>query len=400
MITSPHKKLKLITIVLLSCFCVSGCWDLTEINSIATPVNIGFELDRDGKINFSTLFSESKVAGESGRIQTTLFVTGASDYSVGLAGRRQMLSLPRIPDWSNVQGIILGENIAQNDLPRVIDFLIRNRRIIPRSEVFVAAGATPAELLDHVYLTSKENIDQLVLINELLTGTYVPVSKDDFIYKLMTPGIEPAVPRLSLIEFPYNPDRLNSEEKKSHIGTTRIILNGMAVFKGSKMVGGLDEYESRGYRWLQPSINRGGLLIIKSPFNSAEDINLEIESFKCKTVPQVNGNNISMLLDIKVRFNFYETTRPGIIFDQHMENALKNAVEVEVSRQIGSCIQKSQTLNSDIPGWGRILESKHPEEWKRLKSNWDNIYPFIKADIRVYADINHTYLSKGTVKLR
>ncbi|NLT20716.1 MAG: hypothetical protein GXY16_06935, partial [Syntrophomonadaceae bacterium] len=279
MITYPDKKLILITIVLLSCFCVSGCWDLTEINSIATPVNIGFELDRDGKINFSTLFSQSKVAGESGRIQTTLFVTGASDYSVSMAGRRQMLFLPRVPDWSNVQGIILGENIAQNGLPRVIDFLIRNRRIIPRSEVFVAAGSTPEELLDHIYLTSKENIDQLILINELLTGTYVPVSKDDFIYKLMTPGIEPAVPRLSLIEFPYNPDRLNSEEKKSHIGTTRIVLNGMAVFKGSKMVGSLDEYESRGYRWLQPSINRGGLLIIKSPFNSAEDINLEIESF-------------------------------------------------------------------------------------------------------------------------
>ncbi|MGI5881182.1 MAG: Ger(x)C family spore germination protein [Syntrophomonadaceae bacterium] len=398
--TFSNKKLILITMAFLSCFFISGCWDSIDINSIATPVNIGIDLDKDGKIAFSTLFSQAQVAEESGNLQSTLFTTEASDYSVSLAARRQMLFLPRVPDWSNVQGVILGENIAQNGLYKTTDFFIRNRRLIPAAEIFIADGSTPGELLDNVCLTGKDSIAQLVRLNELLTGAYVPVSKEAFIYKLMTPGIEPAVPRLSLIESANNSKRLTGEEKNSIIGPKRMVLNGMAVFKGNKMVGNLNEYESRGYRWLNPSINRGGILIIKSPLTPGEYINLGIESFKSKTVPQVNGNNISMLLNIYVRFDFYDSTRPDIVYDQQLENDLRKAVEAEVSRQIRSCIEKSQNLNSDITGWGRILESRHPAEWKRVKSNWDNIYPLIKVDIRVEADINHTYLSKGTVKLR
>lgn len=395
--TSLIKILLLFNMV-LCLFLLSGCWDLREINASAIPVNAGIELGKDNIITFSTLFARTDSSSESGRMQIGNIVTMASDYSVSLAARRQMLSLSKVPEWSHIHGIILGENAARNGLPMITDFIMRNRNITPGTDLFIAAGSSPQDLLAHVYIADND-INKLVQVNELLMGGYVPITMGDFVYKLMTPGIEPAVPQLSLAEVPHMDEYGALEVKhpeKPDNSLKKIILNGTAVFKGDKMVGTLNKDESKGYRWLNPSVKTGGFLTIASPSYPGEYINLEIESFRCKTIPRISNNQINMHLDIEVHINFYETTRPEPVVVREIERA----ANIEIARQIRSCINKSQSLNSDISGWGRILESKHPEQWHNLKSNWDNIYPFIKADIKVNTAINHSYLSKKAVKLR
>lgn len=395
------KKLLIITIILSLLF-NAGCWDLREINESAVPNCIGIDLGENKKINFSTLFIQPMAPGESGSSEIENIVTTTSDYSVAMAARRVLLSLCRVPEWPHAQNMVLGEKLVRNELPIIADFLIRNRNIPPNINLLIALQSPPEEFLAQVNSTTS-NLKQLVVINEHLQGTYVPISLGDYIYKLMTPGIEPAVPQIIMEEIPAVKTAAAGGDKnkeKADNKNKRIVLHGTAVFKGQKMVGSLNETESRGYRWLNSHIRNGGLLLVKDPLQPQDYVALEICNFNSKTTPQLTNNTIKMHITVQARVKFYEATGNTELLTPPMLKKLEEAANQEISRQVKSCINKSQNYNSDILGWGLNLQQYQPDAWKILKKDWNALYPLIEYDVKVKTKITHSYLSNKSFRFR
>ena len=395
-------KKHLLLIIILSLLSATGCWDLREINTSAIPITMGIELSPTQKITFSTLFEQPVKPAEATNSQIKTIVVTASDDSVAMAARRQMLSLSRVSDWEHVQTIVLGDNLVRNDLLRAMDFINRNRNIRPDIPLFVMSGSSPEELLAEMSKLG-DGLKQLIVVNELQLGIYVPATTGEFIYKLMTPGIEATVPQLIIKEVPGNAETGGGGDKNTPAADTMkkvIALQGTAVFKGSKMTGYLDETESRGYRWLNSEIKTGGFLLVKSPLNPQDYVVLEVVRFSSKTRPRLCGNNLKMQLDINAQVDFYEATGPGELLTPAMIKKVEAAANVEIARQIRRCIHKSQNLNSDILGWGLILHEYQPDKWKQLQPVWNELYPFIEADVSVKTVINQTYLSHKSLKFR
>lgn len=395
------KKYLLLAIILLLLFS-TGCWDQREMNDSAVPTTIGIDLGENKKIIFSSLFAEPTQPGESGSQQMKTILTTGSDYSVALAARRVMLSLSRVPELTHVQSLVLGETLARNDLPLAIDFMIRNRNINPDMGLLIALRNHPEEILAQVNSTGS-GLKQLVEVNEFELGIYVPITMGDFTYKLLTPGIEPAVPEIIIEEIPAVKTKAASGDKNgkpTDNKTKRIVLHGTAVFKGDKMLGSLNEIESRGYRWLSSQTKAGGLLVVKYPLNPQDYMVLEIMNFSSKTRPQVSGNIIKMHVDINAQLNFYEQTGSDNMLTPALLKRLEQTANLEIARQINSCIRKSQSLNSDILGWGLLLLEYQPDAWKRLKADWNDIYPAIEFDVKAKTTITHTYLSNKSLQIR
>ncbi len=391
------KKLLLLTIVLFLIF-NAGCWDLREINDSAVPTSLGIDLGENKKINFTTVLAEPKL-GESGISQMkTTFIT-SSDYGVAIAARRGLLSLSKVPAWSHVQNMVLGDTLVRNDLPLIIDFMTRNRNFPQDTNLLIALQNTPEELLAQVSSTGS-GLKQLIMINEFQIGTYTPTTIGDFTYALMTPGIEPAVPQIMLEEIPGSKPGGDKNMKSADNKTKRIVLNGTAVFKGHKMTGSLNEIESRGYRWLNSHTKTGGFLVVKPPHKPQDYVALEVIRFNSKTKPQLNSNNLKMRIEVNAQLAFYEAVDGGELLTPTMRKNLEKTANQEITRQINSCIHQSQHLNSDILGWGLMLQESQPDTWKRLKPEWNDIYPFIDYDIKVKTTISHTYLSNKSLQIR
>ena len=395
------KKVLLLTIVLFLIF-NAGCWDLREINDSAVPTSLGIDLGDNAKINFTTVLAEPTPPGQSGSGQMKTIIPTSSDYSVALAARRVFLSLSRVPDWAHVQNMVLGQNIASNGLPLVMDFMTRNRNFSQDTTLFIAIESPPEKLLAQVSTTGS-GLKQLILGNEFQLGAYTPTTSGDFTYALMTPGIEPAVPQIMLEEIPAsNSGEANGDKnmKKADNKTKRLVLSGTAVFKGHKMTGSLNETESLGYRWLNSHTKTGGFLVLKLPDKPEDYTALEVIRFKSKTSPQLNNDNVKIRIAIDAQLAFYEAVDGGEFLTPKMEKELEKMANQEITRQISSCIHKSQHLNSDIFGWGLMLQETQPDAWKRLKPEWNDVYPFIEFDIKVKTTISHTYLSKKSIQIR
>ncbi|PKM77513.1 MAG: hypothetical protein CVU90_06605 [Firmicutes bacterium HGW-Firmicutes-15] len=375
------RKSLLLIIFIIPLIFISGCWEKREINDTAVTTGFGADLNAQEQISFSVQLAQPTAPGESGTDNSQSKVFTASGTTITEAARKTLLFLPQMPLWSHSNAFIIGEKMARKDVSLMTDFLSRNRNVRPEVIMLVALQTTPGEVLKiplPLRRFSGKNFGNLLKIQETQLGIYVPVTLNDFISKLSIPGVEPAVPQVAIVK----------EEKKE-----KLILQGMAVFKGPQMVGSLNEMESRGYRWLNSTVNHGGIIIIRSPINNEDTITLEINQFQHKTRPQLNQGKLKMEIDVETELVFYEQNGTGELLNLEMSKLMEELARQEIEKEISACIIKSQSLQSDILGWGRSVNRYQPEEWKWLGSEWPSIFPGVESEIRVKTKIIRANLS-------
>lgn len=382
----------LIFIFIIMLLCSTGCWDLQEIGDKAVTTSIGLDLEDSNKLRFSSLYITPTLPGETTSVlQSKPTLTVTSDYSGAMAARRILLSLSRIPEYAHIRSIIICDDLVKNNLPLAIDFLTRNRNFSPETTLMVSVGSHPEQILALANNTDRI-LKQLVTVNEIQLGIYVRVTVNDFTYRLLTPGIEPTVPQITIeAAKPGNETASAGDKTEDPSGNSKkLVLRGTAVFKKDKKIGDLNEYESRGFRWLNSRSKTGGLLLIKSPFNPDAYTVLEILRFSSNTKPMVNGNKIKMQIKIDARLAMNENTSGMVTITPASLKKMEQTANQEISRQVSSCIRKSQNLNSDILGWGLLLLQCQPDTWKQVKGNWNDTFPLVEYDIKTETSIINT----------
>lgn len=389
----------LILLMVISLLGSAGCWDAQEINDKAVTTSTGLALDEeDDQLRFSCLFTPpSPPENSSGSSQTMPAIVVSKDYSAAMAARKNLLALSKIPEYAHVRSMIIGDKLAQKDLGACIDLITRNRNISPEINLFICNNSSTEEILGLIN-DSDRSLKRLVTVNKLLLGIYVPVTLNDFIYKLLTPGIEPAVPQIIVraIKSPKASAISVKDKTENKAGNgQRAILQGTAIFRHDKMVGAFTEYESRGYRWLASGAKAGGLFVIDCPYEPGTYSVLEILRFSSSTKPIVQDGKITMQINIKTRLALTEKTSgmETIIKPVNLEE-IEKVTKQEIAHQIDSCIRKAQSLHSDVLGWGLLLLQNQPDTWKQVKGDWDEHFAETGYELHIEADIIHTNLSK------
>ncbi|WP_276620986.1 Ger(x)C family spore germination protein [Syntrophomonas wolfei] len=378
----PRRLLLFIVIFLLpSC---SACWDIRELNNSAVCTGAGVELSREGKFIFSGQMVKPSAPSESGTQTSTAVVLSASGSGVADAARRFMLSLSRFPEWSSISTFVIGEELAREDLALLVDFLLRNRNPRPTVNLVLSRGCTPEEVLSlpmPLSPYSGKGLETILDLQEKQLGIYVPTNVHEFIHKLTTAGIEPVVPQVSI------------EEKK-------LFISGTAVFKGRRIVGSLNETESRGYRWMNARSFNGGIIDLGSPQNPSELVSLEVKQFTGKTTPKLEQDQLKMKITIRAELVFYEKSNSGELLTLSWKEEMERLAAQKIKQEISACIKKSQLLGSDILGWGYILQKHEPQLWESFSANWDDFFPTIESDIEVETLIVNSMLSQKSFRFR
>ncbi|MBP1762231.1 MAG: hypothetical protein H6Q64_1773, partial [Firmicutes bacterium] len=216
-------------------------------------------------------------------------------------------------------------------------------------------------------------------------GIYIPTDLKEFLQKLADPGIEPTIPMITISK--------NGSEKQ-------LLLEDTAIFKGTKMIGSLNETQSRGYSLMNPKTQTIGLFLIPSPVNPDNKITLEISYSQSKVKPVINGQNIKMYIEINIDGNFYEQSGGENLFTPEMFNIIERAAEKELKKQMILSINKAKALNSDIFGWGNSVYRQDPKLWKQIEGDWDQLFPEIPYEIKVSFALRRSYLTDRSFVFR
>ncbi len=377
----------IICILLILSIILSGCYDEIEVNQTSVVIAHGWDLNGQSKILSAQLALPPPREGQP-EPGPKFQVVSAAASTFAEAGRRLSLSLPRLPLWSMADTIIISEKLAREDTGLFVDLAARNPRIRYNVSLFLSRGSSPEDIFNIEVPPENYSGTALQKLIENQTGQagiYFPVDMKDFLYKSSTPGIEPIIPQI-IIE--------GQDQKK-------LTLQGTAVFKDRKMVGSLDERQTRGLALLNPGAIKKTIFNIKcsfsneegenEPVNISEIVALELTSYQTRVKPVINGESIIMEITIEAQGNLIEDNSMQELGHQERVRKMELAANQALAMEVQSCIDQAQALESDILGWGQTINRSYPRTWQQISSMWPEIFVGVKSDIEVNYTLNSIY---------
>lgn len=384
---NPRKVVLIICSILLILLpLLSGCWNRQEINDTVAPSGIGFDLTPDNMFKLTLQITKPTSGGAGGKSEggggDKPFINLTQEgRTLVEASRYCQLILSRTPIYAHASAFLMGEDMARSGVGRMTDFMSRTYRLRLNTPTFVVKGANAEEALNTESLletTTALSLSKQIVGQDTQTGILSPKNMQDFIYRVSQPGIDPILPAAQIRELP--------DQKKV------LALVGMAVFRGDQLAGYLNEEESRGYRWMRftPAIE-GGIVAIPGP--APEDaIIIETIRASTKLKPVLKGNKVVMNIEIRHEGNYFESNYQNLSLNTKEIKQIEKMTAEQIEKEIRACIEKAQSWDSDIAGFGYTIAHQQPHEWKRYEKNWAQIYPTVELALDIESKIRRVYL--------
>lgn len=376
-------------LLLLSLICLlSGCWDKRELNELAIMTAIGIDKSDDGYKVSAQIVVPSELSSKGGPGHSQIVLFQAADKTIDAALRKLTKETPRIIYPGHLQVLIFGEDLAKEGIGKALDYMSRNWEIRADYFVVIAKDNTAENVLN--IQTPLENIPSNNMFNTLQkaeknNSTTTGKKFTDLIGDLERPGIEPVLTGIIITG-----DEKSGSSKQNLDSITpsaRLMYDGLAIFKGDKLIGWLDQYDSRGYNGITNNVKRA-VSTIACPKEG--ELNLEIQNFQSKVKSKTVNSSPEIEIKIAVHANVGAIE---CIIDVKKENTLKELEKIfenQIKENLQHTINTVQKdFNSDVFGFGATIYQHDPKKWKKLKDNWEEEFPNLQAKIDVNVKIGH-----------
>ncbi|NMD69162.1 Ger(x)C family spore germination protein [Bacillus sp. DNRA2] len=378
------KKLLFFLIFIPCLLMVTGCWNRRELNELALVVAMSIDKCEEGYVITAQVVEPNEVAsqkGGSGRSPVTTY-TEKGKY-IFEAIRRMTTVSPRKLYFSHLQMLVVGEEIAREGISKPLELLTRDPEFRKDFYIAVAKGVKGNEILEN--LTSIEKIPANKLHSSLETSEKawaptIAVQMDELVNDLTSEG-KNAV--LTGITIRGNVNKAASMENVTRIEPyARLKYKDIAVFKKDKLIGWLNEKESKGYNYITDNVTN---TVGDVPCLEDEKLVVEIIRSKSKISGKVINGKPKINVDIFAEANVGEVacnidlTKPETI--RKLEKSV-NQVNVNI---LQTSIKKAQKLGVDIYGFGEVIHRADPKAWRTLKKDWNS--HFIELDVNIHSNI-------------
>ena len=370
----------MMTLILLSTL-LSGCWSRKELNDLSLAAAIGIDKDGDQfKVSVQAIIPSEVASKKGGGYEVPVTVYTATSKTIVEAIRKMTTTAPRKIYLAQLRVVVIGEALARSGIGKAMDFLLRDHEV--REEdlyVLIAKGLRAEETLQ--VLTRVDKIPAKRMYGSLSTlhkyWAPSPVIKlDEVSYDLLTSNKEIAIIGVG-IQGQGKGDKKDNVE--SVIPSTFLKFVGASVFKKDKLIGWLNERESKGYNYIT---NR----VIKTAGHfpcPAEGI---IATDVVRTKTDVKGKIVKgePQIDIHVRMeaNVADVECSIDLTNPNSIDKLQELANKELQSIIKDTIAKVQhEFKSDIFGFGEAIHRSNPGTWKRIGKNWGRIFPNVPVNV-------------------
>lgn len=367
-----------IFICILLIISLTGCWNRRELDTLGIVMGVGVDKpDEPGKVKITAqvvkpgeIKSAKKEGGGGSGADAYLNIEDTGD-TVFSTLRDMTNQSSRKLFFPHNQVLIIGRGIAEEGVRKYVDFFTRDPETRNNVWVLVAQG-TAGEVLEAKPQLEKipaNNISKIVEGEAAATSQTLAVRLRDFLEKLMSKTSAPVAP---IIQVSGDGDKKFAE------------ITGTAVFKDDKLVGKLDKFEGRGLLWVLGKV-KSGIINVEGPLN--DKVSLEIIHAQGKLAPEIKGNEITIKITVNEEGNIGEETGNEDLSKVTEIDILEQRKTEVIRNEIMAAVKKAQELNADIFGFGDAVHKKYPKQWKSMESNWDEIFPNIKVEVKIEAKL-------------
>lgn len=411
-----------LAILLLSALLLcTGCWSKMEPKELALIHSIIYDITDDGQIKITAeIMDPSGISGASG----TTGGAGGGQHSPALTveatGQSAREALAHLA--FNVEKNIFGghnkarfftEAFAKRDMASLLDFFLRDHLTDETPLMIVIKDKMPENI--HFARSGLADMvgdyfEDLSEMQRLHTSKSVFVTTLEFLKDYLTDGKQP-VAGVAKMEAHQGQPQTDSEsggegqnsggeesqntDNGGESSGKMILYEGLAAFKEGKLVGYMDGEEARAYNIL---INDLGVSYASLPSGDGVTTML-ISDSSADIKTRAEGEEVKVNVKIKMSLRMIEQGGDIDVTQSQWLSLIEHRFNKQMEEEISAAIQKAQIeFDSDIFGFGRHMHRQHPEEWKRLKADWDTHFSSAAVNVTVESTVIRTGQLKQPVK--
>ncbi|MDQ6418799.1 Ger(x)C family spore germination protein [Paenibacillus sp. LHD-117] len=380
------RKTAMFMLLLIVLPIATGCWNRRELNDLAIVAGLGIDI-ADGKYLVTVqVVDPGEVAagqGTSGRSPVTTF--HAKGNTIFEAIRKMTTVTPRKLYFAHLRIMVIGEKLARKGIGEALDLLSRDQEGRTDFYIVVAKGTTAHNIVN--VLTPMEKIPATKMytsleVSEKAWAPSVSVQLDQLITAIVSPGIQPVLTGISI------QGNVAKGKKQANVDTpdtdTHLQYKGIAVFRGDKLVGWLNEAESKGYSNITDRLTS---TVIETSCPKGGKLGIEIIRSQAKINGKVKGGKPEAEVVIYTEANVADVeckidlTKTNTLYD------LEKKTEQVLIAHNEQALKKAKKLKCDIFGFGEAVHRADPGYWKAAKNDWGKIFAELPVQFRVEVKI-------------
>ncbi len=356
---------------------LSGC-NYKELNTLGITTSISIDYV-DGEFNIlAEVVNPLKQQDASNANKSSFVIFSSSSSSLQEAFREVVLESPRQLYASQLEILVLSEEVVNNHLDEVLEYFSRDPETRTEINVLIARGSNSNEgiaiqtLLSDI---SSSSILESLEVQSKVLGIGYEVTLNDLLNMYLDPNLEVTLPSMTL----YGDSDVGDEE--DNLTTTkpkaRVLIDTTSVIKDNKILGYLDMEEAK----MANIINgKAQTTILKYPYKDGYIV-FEPNRIRVKksvdilnNVVKIDISGYSKVKEVQANTNIKSTKEANII-----NNYFNRMLEEDITNTFYNIRDK---YNTDIFGFRRLYYLSNHKYFKEYCSDWyGSIFPNIKVDI-------------------
>jgi spore germination protein KC len=364
---------------------LTGCWDNRPLSDLSIVAGVGIDKSADGKFLVTVqILDKSGSQVSSSEYDSEKSTTGV----VGAAGDTIFEAIsnivPRMGDtlyFTHVQLMVIGEDVAKEGLDHIWDYFERFHETGRIFSVLVVKNGTAKSVLE-----AKPGTERIGALQ-------VAQASEQTIY-----GENAAILSFTVTELLSQPlTGIVTGVIDAAAGATSLkdmIVEGGAVFKHGKLIGYLDNDESRGFLFASDKI-KNTILTIANPAEDGKLVSIEVIRSSCKLTAEIADGKPKLCINVTAAGNIGAEQGSIDLTDKDKIKSLESETEALITDNIRAMTGKSQKeFHCDILNFSDMLNKHEYSSFNNIKDNWEELYS--DADISIKAEFSIT--KPGVIK--
>lgn len=387
------KRLVFALLLLLLTLPITGCWDRREMNELGIALGMGIDRIGDKFVVTVQVVKPGQVAAQKGAggAEAPVVMYKAEGPTIFEAIRKMTKASPRKIYAAHLRVLLFGEAIARQGIGNALDLLSRDYELRTDFYLLVARDVTAEEALN--ILTPLEKIPANKLYRSIETSEkawapVVSITLDDFVNDVVSNGKNPIISGIHIVGNADSGEGSSSRNLNSIYPKVSLVNDGIAVFRKDRLVGWMNDRESKGYNYITNNVH-STVGHISCP--SGGKLALEVVGARSKLSAKMVRGRPHLGVDVKVEETVGEVecridlTKPSTIEE------LERRAQDTLAGVLRHSIEKGQKkFKSDYFGFGNALHRSHPQMWKQVRKDWDERFEDADVDINVQVKIKRT----------
>ncbi|MQR88138.1 Ger(x)C family spore germination protein [Bacillus megaterium] len=388
----------LLLIVTMTLF-LTSCWSKKELTDLAIVAALGIDKTKDGRYHITLqIINPGNVAGGmqgggGGTQSPPITIYSASGENLVEASRRASGRISRRLYYAHTNLVVVGEKLAKEEgIDTLIDGLDRDPEFRNTSTLVIANHSSAADIVKTLTPVDKIPANKILKTLEFTQrkwGENIKTSLQEVMRSLESSGRGTVVSGFRLVGNPQQAQKLDNLQESAPEATLQ--ASGIAVLKEGKLVDWLYGKPALGTVWLLDKVQ--GTDVDIDWEGKKEAIAYQTVRQKTSVTAQVKNGQPHISVHTRVEGDIGDMEVPVDITNPEIITKMEQSVRQKIKKDLKMAIERAQKNKTDILGFGEVIHRTRPNQFKKLKTEWNDVYfPKLDVDIVVEAYIRRAGL--------